>query len=87
MSVAANALSSIVDRIVAVAISNGTNHTSGLFSFSVISHIKRVLFTHFETDKGAKGKYMVNHWIRDTSIQGTKYCVPLCPLKRGSTVV
>ena len=33
-----------------------------------------------------KVKYIVNLWIKDTSIQGTKCCVPLCPLKRGSTV-
>ena len=33
-----------------------------------------------------KVKYIVDLWIKDTSIQGTNCRVPLCPLKRGSTV-
>ena len=37
--------------------------------------------------RGLKVKYIVNLWIKDPSIQGTKYHVLLCPLKRGSTVL
>ena len=33
-----------------------------------------------------KLKYIVNLSVKDTSNQGTKCCVPLCPLKRGSTI-
>ena len=56
------------------------------FPFSVVSHIKIVILTHIEEMRRLKVKYIVNLWIKDTSIQGTKYRVPLCPLKRGSTV-
>ena len=52
----------------------------------MVSHIKIVLLTHIEEMRGLKVKYIVNLWIKDTSIQGTKCRVPLCPLKRGSTV-
>ena len=53
----------------------------------MVSHIKIVLLTHIEVIRGLKVKYIVNLWIKDTSIQGTKCRVPLCPLKRGSTVM
>ena len=54
--------------------------------FSVISHVKIVILTHTVEIRRLKVKYIVNLWIKDTSIQGTKCRVPLCPLKRGSTV-
>ena len=56
------------------------------FFFSVISHVKIVILTHIVEIRRLKVKYIVNLWIKDTSIQGTKCRVPLCPLKRGSTV-
>ena len=92
MSVEVNALSTTVDRIAAVAINamvQTTLHdyfTSRLFFFSVISHVKIVILTHIVEIRRLKVKYIVNLWIKDTSIKGTKCCVPLCPLKRGSTV-
>ena len=93
MSVEENALSSTVDRIAAVAINAMVQTTLRdyifhfmLLSFTVVSHIKIVLLTHIEEMRGLKVKYIVNLWIKDTSIQGTKCRVPLCPLKRGSTV-
>ena len=92
MSVEANALSTTVDHIAAVAINatvQTTLHdyfTSWLFFFSVISHVKIVILTHIVERRWLKVKYIVNLWIKDTSIQGTKCRVPLCPLKRGSTV-
>ena len=52
----------------------------------MISHVKIVILTHIVEIRRLKVKYIVNLWIKDTSIQGTKCCVPLCPLKRGSTV-
>ena len=92
MSVEVNALSTTVDHIAAVAINamvQTTLHdyfTSRLFFFSVISHVKIVILTHIVEIRRLKVKYIVNLWIKDTSIKGTKCCVPLCPLKRGSTV-
>ena len=56
------------------------------FSFQLISHVKIVILTHIVEIRRLKVKYIVNLWIKDTSIQGTKCGVPLCPLKRGSTV-
>ena len=52
----------------------------------MISHVKIVILTHIVEIRRLKVKYIVNLWIKDTSIQGTKCRVPLCPLKRGSTV-
>ena len=52
----------------------------------MISHIKIVILTHIVEIRRLKVKYIVNLWIKDTSIQGTKCRVPLCPLKRGFTV-
>ena len=52
----------------------------------MISHVKIVILTRIVEIRRLKVKYNVNLWIKDTSIQGTKCCVPLCPLKRGSTV-
>ena len=52
----------------------------------MISHVKIVILTHIVEIRRLKVKYIVNLWIKDTSIQGTKCGVPLCPLKRGSTV-
>ena len=52
----------------------------------MISHVKIVILTHIVERRRLKVKYIVNLWIKDTSIQGTKCRVPLCPLKRGSTV-
>ena len=54
--------------------------------FSVISHVKIVILTRIVEIRRLKVKYIVNLWIKDTSIQGTKCHVPRCPLKRGSTV-
>ena len=54
---------------------------------SVISHVKIVILTHIVEIRRLKVKYIVNLWIKDTSIQGTNWRVPLCPLKRGSTVL
>ena len=53
----------------------------------MISHVKIVILTRFVEIRRLKVKYNVNLWIKDTSIQGTKCRVPLCPLKRGSTVI
>ena len=53
----------------------------------MISHVKIVILTHIVEIRRLKVKYIVNLWIKDTSIQGTKCRVPLCPLKRGSTVI
>ena len=55
--------------------------------FSVISHVKIVILTRIVEIRRLKVKYIVNLWIKDTSIQGTKCRVPRCPLKRGSTVL
>ena len=52
----------------------------------MISHVKIVILTRFVEIRRLKVKYNVNLWIKDTSIQGTKCRVSLCPLKRGSTV-
>ena len=53
----------------------------------MISHVKIVILTHIVEIKRLKVKYIVNLWIKYTSIQGTKCRVPLCPLKRGSTIL
>ena len=53
----------------------------------MISHVKILILTHIVEIRRLKVKYIVNLWIKDTSIQGTKCRVPLCPLKRGSTVI
>ena len=85
MSVEANALSSTVDHIAALAINAMVQTTlhdyfiSCLFPFSVVSHIKIVLLTHIKVIRGLKVKYIVNLWIKDTSIQGTK-CRVRCVL-------
>ena len=52
---------------------------------SVVLHIKIVL-TQLKEMRRLKVKYIVNLWIKGTSIQGIKCRVPLCPLKIGSTV-
>ena len=52
----------------------------------MISHVKIVILTRIVEIRRLKVKYIVNLWIKDTSIQGTKCRVPLYPLKRGSTV-
>ena len=52
----------------------------------MISHVKIVILTHIVEIRRLKVKYIVDLWIKDTSIQGTNSCAPLCPLKRGSTV-
>ena len=68
MSVEANALSTTVDHIAAVAINatvQTTLHdyfTSWLFFFSVISHVKIVILTHIVEIRRLKVKYIVNLW-------------------------
>ena len=52
----------------------------------MISHVKIAILTHIVEIRRLKVKYIVNLWIKNTSIQGTNCCVPLGPLKRGSTV-
>ena len=53
----------------------------------MISHVKIVILTHIVEIRRLKVKYIVNLWIKDTSIQGTNCGVPLCPLRRGSTAL
>ena len=67
ISVEANALSTTVDHIAAVAINatvQTTLHdyfTSWLFFFSVISHVKRVILTH-------------NYYCRDKEVKSKIHC-------------